>query len=46
MSEIKTNWSKPEFKAYLMLYAANANYFESEEEVEMIKALCLFNSFS
>lgn len=39
MSEIKTNWSKPEFKAYLMLYAANANYFESEEEVEMIKAL-------
>ena len=39
MSEITTDWTKAEFKAYLLLYAANANYFESEDEVEMIKSL-------
>ena len=39
MSEISTNWSKPEFKAYLMLYAANANFVESEEEREVIQSM-------
>ena len=33
---IETDWTKAEFKAYLLTYAANANYFESEEEKEMI----------
>ncbi|MCR9174112.1 MAG: hypothetical protein NXI10_16550 [bacterium] len=36
MSEITTNWTRKEFKAYLMMYAANANFFESEEEKELI----------
>jgi hypothetical protein len=27
-----TVWTREEFKAYLLLYAANANYFETEEE--------------
>lgn len=34
-----TDWSKQEFKAYLLLYAANSNYFESEEEKEVILTL-------
>ncbi len=36
MSEISTDWSREEFKAYLLLYAARSNYFESEEEKEII----------
>ncbi|XOV67676.1 MAG: hypothetical protein ACFHU9_00630 [Fluviicola sp.] len=39
MSEVKTDWSKKEFKAYLMMYAANANFFESEEEKELIQGI-------
>lgn len=39
MTELHTNWSRLEFKAYLMLYAANANFFESEEEKEMVHNL-------
>ncbi|MHB0755291.1 hypothetical protein [Polaribacter sp. M15] len=26
------NWTKKEFEAYVLLYAAHCNYFESEEE--------------
>lgn len=36
MSVVKTEWTRPEFKAYLMMYAANANFFESESELEII----------
>ena len=36
MEYIQTDWTKEEFKAYLLSYAANANYFESEEEKEKI----------
>ena len=36
---IETDWSKKEFKAYLLLFAANSNYFESEEEKEIILTL-------
>ena len=36
MEYIQTDWTKEEFKAYLLSYAANANYFESEEEREKI----------
>lgn len=36
MENIQTDWTKEEFKAYLLSYAANANYFESEEEREKI----------
>lgn len=36
MSEITTDWSRQEFKAYLLSYAANSNYFEAEEEADMI----------
>lgn len=34
--EITTDWTKREFKAYLLAYAAHANFFESEEEKEYI----------
>lgn len=36
MSELKTDWTRQEFKAYLLSYAAHSNFFESEEETEMI----------
>lgn len=36
MNETKTNWTRPEFKAYLMLYAANANFFESKDETDLV----------
>jgi hypothetical protein len=35
----ETDWTREEFKAYLLLYAANANYFETEEEKERILSL-------
>jgi len=34
-----TDWSKEEFKAYLLLYAANANFFETEAEKEIILSM-------
>lgn len=34
----ETNWTKEEFKAYLLSYAAKSNFFESEEEREYILA--------
>ena len=34
---IKT-WSKEEFKLYLLIYAAQANLVESDEELEFIKS--------
>lgn len=36
MSAIETNWTRPEFKAYLLLYAANANHFASTKEKKII----------
>ena len=36
MQNFETDWTRQEFKAYLLSYAANANYFESEEERETI----------
>lgn len=39
MKEITTEWTRPEFKAYLMIYAANANYFESDDELDIIHKL-------
>ena len=32
----QSDWTREELKAYLLLYAANANYFETEEEKEVI----------
>lgn len=36
---IETDWTRQEFKAYLLLYAANSNYFESEAEKETILSM-------
>lgn len=33
---METDWTKAEFKAYLLSYAARCNFFESEEEKELI----------
>jgi len=38
MSERSTNWTKNELKAYLLLYCANADFIESEEEKELIRS--------
>ncbi|MEY3236788.1 MAG: hypothetical protein RI883_889 [Bacteroidota bacterium] len=35
----ETDWTREEFKAYLLLFAANANYFETEDEKEQILTL-------
>lgn len=45
MSEITTNWTKEEFKAYLLLYAAHADFIESEEEQELIRELVPVSSY-
>lgn len=34
-----TDWTRQEFKAYLLLYAANANFFETEAEKETILSM-------
>ena len=34
--EMNTNWTKKEFKAYILLYAAQADYSISSEEKEVI----------
>ncbi len=39
MENITTDWTREEFKAYLLSYAAKSNFFESPEESEMILAL-------
>ena len=38
MSDISTNWSKEELSAYILLYCANANFTETEEETELIRS--------
>lgn len=39
MGTVTTDWTRVEFKAYLLSYAASANFFESEEEKEMIHSI-------
>jgi hypothetical protein len=36
MKNFETNWTKVEFKTYLLLYCANADYVETEEEKELL----------
>ncbi|HIP36891.1 MAG TPA: hypothetical protein EYG85_08555 [Crocinitomix sp.] len=36
MTTYETNWSREEFKAYLMLNCANADYIETDTERELI----------
>ncbi len=36
MENLSTDWTKAEFKAYLLTYTARCNFFESEEEKELI----------
>ena len=38
MSSLKTNWSRNELRAYLLLYCANANFVKTEEETKQIKS--------
>lgn len=42
---IDTDWDKKEFKAYLLLYAARANYFESEEEKDKIVSMVDYDTY-
>lgn len=38
MKEHNTQWTKEELSAYLLLYCANADYIETEEEIELIRS--------
>lgn len=38
MNENKLNWNKDEFKTYLLLYAANADFKLQDEEKQLIAA--------
>jgi len=38
MENHNTTWSKKEFKTYLMLLCANADFIESEDEKDIIKS--------
>ena len=38
MSDFSTDWNNKELSAYILLYCANANYSETEEQIEMIRA--------
>ncbi len=38
MEEFTTDWSREELKAYILLYCANANFIETQEEKEYIKS--------
>ncbi len=38
-NKFETDWTKEEFKAYLLLYAANANYFETDDEKARILSM-------
>jgi len=40
-----TDWTKEEFKASLLLYCANANYFETEAEREKILLMVDENTY-
>lgn len=38
MEEFKTNWTREELKAYILLYCAYANFIETKAEKEFIKS--------
>lgn len=40
-----TNWTKAEFKAYLLAYCAQSDYIETEEEKEFILDLVSSDTF-
>ena len=40
MENLKVLWTKDEFIAYLLIYAAQANQIETEEEKEFIESRC------
>jgi len=39
MKTLKTNWTNNEFKAYILLYAANADYIVTDTEKDIILEL-------
>ena len=38
MFEFIRNWTKEEFRAYIFIYCAHADFIEAREEIEMIKS--------
>ena len=36
MNQVTVDWNQDQFKAYLLIYAANSNFAETEEEKEVI----------
>ena len=46
MEEFNTNWTKEEFKAYLLMHAAEADYVKTEEERALIRTIVTNESYS
>jgi uncharacterized protein YlbG (UPF0298 family) len=38
MTDFTTTWTKEELKIYMLIYCANANFKESEDEIDFIKS--------
>ena len=36
------NWTKEEFKAFLLLFAAQTNFIETQEEIEYIESTIFY----
>lgn len=39
LTEVKTNWTESEFKAYTFIYCMNSDMKETKEEIELIKKM-------
>ncbi len=46
MEEFSTDWTREEFKAYLLMHAAEADYVRTEEERAVIRTLVTNESYS
>jgi len=46
MEEFKTDWTKDEFKAYLLMHAAEADYVKTDEERALIRTVVTNESYS
>ncbi len=45
MGETKTNWTNEELKIYILIYCANADFYESTFEIDFIKSKIRTSNF-
>ena len=46
MLEFIKNWTKEEYKAYILIYCAHADFVETKEEIDLIKSTISESVFS